>query len=334
MTSHFGLLITGTTGFVGAALLRHFAAAGYRVSGSGRSAAPKALLDIADYQQADIRRPMAPIKADIVIHAAGLASDAAADAALQLANVTGVRHVFEATQTCSLFIYISSSSVYDNLHSEHREEEPVDLQLLSAYGRSKRMAEDWLIAQDWSRRTLVILRPRAIYGKGDRQLLPRLMRLVRGGRVFIPGDMRVQSSLTHIGNLCAAAEHAMQHFIHHPGGVHVFNIADAAPYGMREAVEALLSGVYGRKLNFVEMPLAPLRAFAGFMEHMQIPASFTPLALDSVSRNNILHLEKITQTIGFQPYQNLWDDVENISTWAKQVGLKALRSADPLLPWR
>jgi nucleoside-diphosphate-sugar epimerase len=242
--------------------------------------------------------------------------------------------VFEATQACPLFIYISSSSVYDNLQIIHREDEPVDVQMLSAYGRSKRMAEEWLIAQDWSRRTLVILRPRAVYGKGDRQLLPRLMRLVRGGRVFIPGDMRVQSSLTHIGNLCAAVEHSIPHFTQHPGGVHLFNVADAAPYDMREAVDALLSGVYGRKLAFVEMPLAPLRAFAGFMEQMRISTSFTPLGLASVSRNNILHLEKITQTIGFQPAANLWDEIENISSWAKQVGLIALRSGDPLLPWR
>ncbi|MCC6281316.1 MAG: NAD(P)-dependent oxidoreductase [Saprospiraceae bacterium] len=334
MTNDFELHITGTTGFVGAALLRHFAAAGYRVSGSGRSAAPKALLDIAAYHQADISRPIAPMEADVVVHAAALASDSASAAALLLANVTGVRHVFEATQSCPLFIYISSSSVYDNHQSEHREEEPVDVQLLSAYGRSKRMAEDWLIAQDWSRRTLVVLRPRAVYGKGDRQLLPRLMRLVRGGRIFIPGDMRVQSSLTHIGNLCAAAEVCLQHFTQHPGGIHLFNVADAAPYDMREAVDALLSGVYGRKLAFVELPLAPLRAFAGIMEQWRIPTSFTPLSLASVSQHNILYLDKITQTIGFQSHLNLWNDVGNISTWAKQVGIKALRSADPLLPWR
>ena len=333
MTDDFGLLITGATGFVGAALLRHFAAAGYPVTGSGRGAAPEALLKVAAYHRADIREPMARIQSDVVIHAAALASDTASAAALELANVTGVRHVYEATRSCPLFIYISSSSVYDNHQIEHREDEPVDVRILSPYGRSKRMAEEWLTGQDWSRRTLVILRPRAVYGSGDRQLLPRLLRLVRGGRLIIPGDMRVQSSLTHVGNLCAATEHSIRHFTEHPGGVHVFNVADAVPYDMRDAVGGLLSAVCGRKLVFVEMPLAPLRAFAGFMEQWRIPTSFTPLSLASVSQNNTLRLEKISQTIGFQPVLNLWDDMENISTWAKQVGLKALRSGDPLLPW-
>ncbi len=333
MTDDFGLFITGATGFVGAALLRHFAAAGYAVTGSGRGAAPKALLDIAAYHSADIREPMTRINTDVVIHAAALASDTAAETALQLANVTGVRHVFEATKDCPLFIYISSSSVYDNRRSTHREDEPVDLQLLSPYGRSKRMAEEWLINQDWSRRSLVILRPRAVYGPGDRQLLPRLLRLVRGRRFFIPGDMRVQSSLTHVGNLCAAAEHCIRHFTKHPGGVHVFNVADAAPYEMRSAVERLLSAVCGRELAVVEMPLAPLQAFARTMERWRIPTSFTPLSLASVSQNNTLDVKKIAQIIDFHPVMNLWDDMENISAWAKQVGLKALRAADPLLPW-
>ncbi len=333
MTDDFGLFITGATGFVGAALVRHLAAAGCRVTGSGRAAAPAALLELADYHREDISRQITEVQADVVIHAAAVVSDTASEAALQAANVAGLRHVFEATRTCPLFIYISSSSVYDTRHAEHFEDEPVALPLLSAYGRSKRMAEDWLLEQDWSRRTLVILRPRAVYGPGDRVLLPRLLRLVRAERIFIPGNMRVQSSLTHVGNLCAAVEHTLRHFTQQPGGVHVFNVADAAPYEMRAAVGGLLSAVCGRELDFVEMPLAPLRVFAGILSHMRLSASFTPMSLAVVSQNNILNLEKIAQTIGFRPPLNLWDEMGNIAAWAQQVGREALRSADPMLPW-
>jgi len=333
MTSHFGLFTTGATGFVGAALVRHFAAAGSRVTGSGRGTAPPALLEVADYHQADISRPMAPVQADVVIHAAAVVSDTASEAALQTANVAGLRHVFDATRECPLFIYISSSSVYDTRQAEHVEDEPVALPLLSAYGRSKRMAEDWLIRQDWSKRTLVILRPRAVYGPGDRVLLPRLLRLVRGKRAFIPGDMRVQSSLTHVGNLCAAVEHVIRHFTQQPGGVHVFNVSDSTPYDMRAAVGGLLAAVCGREIDFVEMPLAPLRVLAGIMENMNLPASFSSMSLAVVAQTNILNVEKITQTIGFQPPMNLWDEMENVGAWAQRVGWRALRSADPLLPW-
>ena len=332
-TSHFGLFITGATGFVGAAMTRHFAAAGYQVTGSGRVAAPAALLEVAGYHLADISRPIAPVQTDVVIHAAAVVSDTASETALQAANVAGLRHVYEATRACRLFIYISSSSVYDTKHAEHVEDEPVALPLLSAYGRSKRMAEDWLIQQDWSDRTLIILRPRAVYGPGDRVLLPRLLRLVRAGRVLIPGNMRVQSSLTHVGNLCAAVEHAIGHYTQQPGGVHVFNVADAAPYDMRAAVGGLLSAVCGHELYFVEMPLAPLRVFAEIMKNLRIPASITPMSLAVVSQNNILQVEKITQTIGLKAQLNLWDEMGNIGAWAQRAGEKALRAADPRLPW-
>jgi len=232
-----------------------------------------------------------------------------------------------------LFIYISSSSVYDTRQAEHFEDDPVALPLLSAYGRSKRMAEDWLLRQDWSNRTLVILRPRAVYGPGDRVLLPRLLRLVRGKRAFIPGDMRVQSSLTHVGNLCADVEHCIRHFRQQTGGVHVFNVSDAVPYDMRAAVGGLLAAVCGHELDFVEMPLAPLRVLAGILEKMNLPASFTSMGLAVVSQNNILNVEKITQTIGFRPSLNLFDEMGNIGSWAQHVGKEALRSADPMLPW-
>lgn len=328
------LFITGSTGFVGAALARHFTAAGYEVTGSGRVKAPSVLLDMMSYIQADICHPMQPVQADAVIHAAALASDTASEADLLQANISGLQHVFEATRSCPVFVYISSSSVYDSRQRIHREDEPIDLSLLSAYGRSKRLAEEWLLQQDWRNRTLIILRPRAIYGRGDRVLLPRLLRLVRGGRIFIPGDMRIQSSLTHIGNLCAATEHSIRHFSANPGGAHVFNICDKAPYEMRAAVSGLLSAVYNRELRFVEMPLAPLQLFATVMEKSGVATSFTPLSLASVTRDNLLSAEQITEMTGFEPLTNLWDEMGCIGKWAQQVGLEALRKADPLLPWK
>ncbi|MCY7330340.1 MAG: NAD(P)-dependent oxidoreductase, partial [Saprospiraceae bacterium] len=192
------IFITGATGFVGAWLVRYFAERGWSVTASGRGAAPAPLLERAAYLRADLSRPLPILQTDVVVHAAALASDSALMADLQAANVDGTRHVFEATRHCKIFIYISSASVYDYQKTTHTENEPVDYQQLSSYGRSKRQAEDWLKQQDWHDRTLVILRPRALYGPGDRVLLPRLLRLVRSHRMMIPGTLRVQSSLTHV----------------------------------------------------------------------------------------------------------------------------------------
>lgn len=328
------IFITGATGFVGAWLVRHFAERGWSVTASGRGEAPVPLLTYARYLRADLRQSLPSVSADVIVHAAALASDSASAVALQIANVEGTRHVFEATRHCRHFVYISSASVYDYRNAIHTESEPVDYQQLSPYGRSKRQAEEWLVQQDWNTRTLIILRPRAVYGPGDRVLLPRLLRLVRGDRMVIPGTMRVQSSLTHVENLCAAVADSLAHFEKQPGGIHRFNVADSEPYIMREVVGQLLPAVCGRALDFRTLPIAPLYALAGAVEWLRVPTSFTRFGLAAISQDCVLDLKRTTETIGFQPKRNFWEALPDLRAWAGKVGLADLRAAAVDLPWR
>jgi nucleoside-diphosphate-sugar epimerase len=328
------VFITGATGFVGAAMLRYFAGNGWEVTGSSRGAAPVALQEKGNYLQADIAFPMPAQIAEVVIHSAALASDTAAKKDLWQANVVGTQHVYEATRVSKVFVFISSSSVYDGRREIHVEDEAVDPAQLSAYGQTKRAAEDWLLQQDWRTRTLVILRPRAIYGVGDRVLLPRLLNTVRRGRIVVPGDMRVQSSLTHVGNLCRAADRSIAYCESQPGGSHIFNVADANPYEMRTAVQQLLSAVTGETLAIRSLPLSHLYFLAGLAERFHIQLSLSRLALHSVSRNNVLELRKIRETLGFEPEHHLEAAIADIAHWAKQVGLEQLRQARADLPWR
>lgn len=324
------IFITGSTGFVGASLVRHFAAQSWDVRALGRGAAPKALLDLAHYVQADLRNPIPAQSAKVVIHAAALASDSASWADLEQANVKGTQHVFEATKDCPCFIYISSSSVYPLAKPEHEESETIDIQQLSPYGRSKRLAEAWLLEQDWSGRKLFILRPRAIYGVGDRVLLPRLMRLVRLGRIVSPGDMRVQSSLTHIKNLSAAIDLCIDA---DRTGAHIFNVADQEVYEMRAIVQGLLSEIHGRELPFWALPLGALQSAADFLERIGWSRQFTPYALAAVSKASVLNLQKIEVELGYSAPATLWDSIPGIAAWVQKTGLERVKNAESELPF-
>ncbi|MBC7777839.1 MAG: NAD(P)-dependent oxidoreductase [Phycisphaerae bacterium] len=336
------IFITGATGFVGASLVRHFAAMDWEVLANGRAAAPVPLLSLAKYVQADIQNPFPPQSADVLIHAAALASDAAGWDALKKANLEGTRHVFEATRDCPCFVYISSSSVYDGQKALHREDEIVDRSKLSPYGLSKRMAEDWLLEQDWQGRSLFILRPRAVYGVGDRVLLPRLLRLVRQGQIFSPGDMRISSSLTHVDNLCAAIDLCVGQACFSTKlpeslkqkSVQIFNVADDEVYEMRELVCRLLSEIHGRKLPFRAMPLLPLRYLASALEALRVAKQFTPYSLSTVSKDCVLDIEGITKTLEYRPRQNFCNTLPEIVRWVNRVGIERVKKAEPDLPWQ
>ncbi len=339
------IFITGATGFVGASLVRHFAATGWEVLANGRAAPPTPLLSIAKYVQANIENAMPAQAADVVVHAAALASDTAGWDTLKKTNLEGTRHVFESTRNCSCFVYISSSSVYDDQKTLHQEDESVDRQRLSPYGLSKRMAEDWLLEQDWQGRSLFILRPRAVYGLGDRVLLPRLMRLVRGGQVFSPGDMRVSSSLTHVGNLCAAIDLCIEKSAKLSESLElsessirnraqIFNVADSEPYEMREIVHRLLSDIHGRQLPFRAMPLLPLQYLASTLGSLGIAKQFTPYSLATISKDCALDLQNITKVLEYQPKQNFYNTLSEIVRWVNCIGIERVKMAEPGLPWQ
>lgn len=324
------VFITGTTGFVGANLVRHFAGEGWEVVANGRSPAPARLLSYAKYVQADIEGPIPFQRAGVAIHAAALASDSAGLSALKKANLDGTRHVFEATRDCPCFVYISSSSVYDSRKALHRENETVERQKLSPYGLSKRMAEDWLLEQDWSGRALYILRPRAVYGPGDRILLPRLAGLVKSGQIIAPGSMAVQSSLTHIDNLCAAVALCAAR---KDKSVQVFNIADLPSYEMRSVVQDLMSAIHGKTIPFRALPLLPLKWLADISFSLGLASQLTPYALATVSKDCVLDIQCAREALGYQPQRDFWTSLTEIAQWANHSGLERIKRASADLPW-
>jgi nucleoside-diphosphate-sugar epimerase len=162
--------ITGATGFVGGYTAKALAEAGWRVRLLCRRLPLSPLLsDISpEIVLGDLEDPAALAAlvrgADAVVHAAGAVR--ALDAVgFYRANADGTARMVAAVRADApqaRFVLISSLSA----------REPT----LSAYAGSKRAGEIELeraagAALDWS-----ILRPPAVYGPGDRELLPRACR--------------------------------------------------------------------------------------------------------------------------------------------------------------
>jgi uncharacterized protein YbjT (DUF2867 family) len=165
------LAITGATGFVGQTLVRIALEGGWHVRALTRS--PQVSTDRLSWINGSLEYPTSLEElvrgSDAVIHVAGVVN-APDRAGFAKGNIEGTRAVVDATQSAgvSRFIHVSSLSA----------REPG----LSNYGWSKAEAETVVASSglDWT-----MVRPPAIYGPGDKDMLD-LFKMAQRGFVLLP----------------------------------------------------------------------------------------------------------------------------------------------------
>lgn len=188
--------ITGATGFLGAAIVRALSDAGWRVRILARRMPQAALqpnhqidVTLGDLDDAaSLRRLCAG--ADVIVHCAGVVK--ALDPALFMTiNAGGTERVLQAATSAApqaRLVHISSLAA--------REPQ------LSPYAASKAAAEARVRAlaggRDW-----ICLRPPAIYGPGDLEILP-LFKAAKYGLVTYPAARGGRVSLLHVADVAGA----------------------------------------------------------------------------------------------------------------------------------
>jgi uncharacterized protein YbjT (DUF2867 family) len=165
------LAMTGATGFVGGATLRHAVAAGWHVRALTRRA-QEARDDVTWIAGAlGDKDSLAELVAgsDVVLHIAGVVN-VPTRADFEAGNATATRNVVEAARGAGAarFVHVSSLAA----------REPG----LSNYGWSKERAEKIVEESglDWT-----IVRPPAVFGPGDTEMLD-LFRMARRGIALVP----------------------------------------------------------------------------------------------------------------------------------------------------
>lgn len=207
------ILITGGTGPLGARLARHLLTHGHHVVILGRNLAPVTDLIQAGATpiQADLRDRDAIVRAcaghEAVVHAGALSAAWGRRQDFFAINVDGTQAVIDGCLTYGVrrLVYVSSPSVvFDGRDVVNgREDMPYAQRHLSTYSLTKKIGED-LVKANRPRLETVILRPKAIFGPGDRTLVPRLVDAARRGRLVIPGDGANRVDLTYVDNVIHA----------------------------------------------------------------------------------------------------------------------------------
>lgn len=296
------IAVTGASGFCGGQVARAAAAAGASVVCVGRRPGP-----VGEHRFWDAARTEPDLAgADFVVHCAAAVGDPApgsrAEAAMRAVNVDGTARLLRAAAGRPL-VWVSSASVYDPRRGRGlvAEDHPRAGQL-NAYGRTKAAGEALALAGG-----AVVLRPRAVYGPGDTQLLPRLLSRVRAGTLLLPGpDVRL--SLTAVENLADACLAA-------PGWAPgAYNVADAEPYGRDAAVGAVLRA-HGVRARIRHLPLPVARTAARAAEAAARVTGSEPAlsryAVDQLSQPVVLDLTR-ARARGWSPARTLEDHLSSL----------------------
>jgi len=176
--------MTGGTGFVGGAAIDQALAAGHSVRALARR--PQRERDGVNWLQGALDDPASLVRlcegADVVLHIAGVVN-APDRAGFVAGNITGTENMLAAAEAAGIarFIHVSSLAARERA--------------LSNYCWSKAEAEDLVIA---SNREWVMVRPPAVYGPGDTEMLD-LFRMASRGLVMLPPSGRM--SVIHVADL-------------------------------------------------------------------------------------------------------------------------------------
>ena len=190
------IALTGATGFIGSMVARQLVANGFKIQALTRTASDRSCLSESSVRWVEgaledvdsLRRLVSGV--DAVVHCAGAVRGATPDHFKRI-NVDGVaRLVHAAAEQHPLprFLFISSLAA--------RQPD------VSFYAASKQQGET-VIAENAGRMPWVGFRPPAVYGPGEKEMLP-LLRWMKRGVAFVLGSGNARFSMLYVDDLAQA----------------------------------------------------------------------------------------------------------------------------------
>ncbi len=226
------------------------------------------------------------------------------------------------------FIFISSASVYPPNGLLHKEEELIDEKELSPYGYSKFKAEQWLKQQESASKKITVIRPRAVYGAGDRILLPRILRLKKGPFLVLPSKLDYTISLTNIENLLLATMAIIKSGEQYQ--YEIFNITDDPIHKLDDVIERIWETLAIHKNIQVNVPQLVLRSLSKLFPRSDINANTLKYYL---CHHQLLN-EKVKKTLNLELPNDFYNYMPLLEQWIRSIPLADLQKGAADLPWR
>jgi nucleoside-diphosphate-sugar epimerase len=326
-------LVTGATGMVGSYIVERLLADGWAVRALvreppraewltrlGVALHPGDTLDSATFLHA-------ASKSDVIFHAAAAIMPRGGWSAYR-ANIEGTRNAIEAARGAGArLLHVSSVAVYGPSarfrRDGRRTDEETPLAPLPSgahYARSKRESESAVLdAHRQGRVWATAIRPDVIYGRRDRQFVPRTARLFSRGLAPAIGDGSNTLAIVHAASV---ADGAVRAAASDAAGGRAFNVANDHDITLRDFVRFAASGL-GRPIRLVRIPRSVARAgvailgLAAGLVGAAGRRAMLASSVDFLSRDNPFTSERARRELGWTPPLDAEEGVVDAFGWWK-----------------
>ena len=321
--------VTGANGFVGSHLVDRLVQDGHQVRVLARPTADLRWLqdDVVEVVQGSLSEPEALRRVfrdcDLVFHIAGVTAARTSELFYRV-NRDGTRLAVEACLEAApdlrRFVLMSSIAAVGPGAGEQPIDEQVGPHPVNHYGRSKLAGEEQAKAAG-ARLPLAIVRPGAIYGPRDVDVLTMLKVAALGFRVHV-GLARRAHNFCHVSDvvqgtiLAATRSEAVGE---------TFNIGDLTNYPLPE-VGQIMARIMGRGRALpIWLPLSiayGVGAASGMVARLR--RSRPSLNVDRIklltARNWTMDVSKAQRMLGYQPRYTLESGLTDTVAWCREAG--------------
>jgi len=320
------LLITGASGFLGFHLIEAALLQDYEVYAGVRRSSNTAHLDtkkvtIVELDMSDassIKRTLDLHGINYIIHAAALTrAKTASD--YNFSNAALTRNLAiaatEADTDIKKFVFISSlAALGPSADGEPVKEDDIP-HPLTWYGKSKLLAEHYL--KEIPSLPLIVLRPTAVYGPREKDLLLLIKSVKKGLEVYI-GRGKQKLSFVYVKDLAAIAVKCLESEINGE----FYNISDGHVYDQYAFADAAKKAT-GKKTFRLHLPLGLIKKVATGMDKLYSRSNKTPvLNEDKVKELTAADwscsISKIAKDQGYSPLYDLENGMAETIAWYKE----------------
>jgi nucleoside-diphosphate-sugar epimerase len=329
-------LVTGATGMLGSYVVGRLLAEGWSVRGLVRDPSRRAGVEALRAQAVpgDVTclptLRAAAAGCDAIVHAAAAIGPGGDWETFRVGNVVATANVIAAAEAAgSRLVHVSTTSVF----GRHRygavpidESAPLpSLPRPDAYGRSKQEAERLVLAAHASGGVwAAVVRPPVMYGKGDRQLAPRVGPLLERGLFPLVAGGTAVLSLVHAHSV---ADGAVRALLTSAAGGRVYHLTNDFDVTAAAFVEYASRGL-GRRIRTLDVPLRAARlgtallAAALRMGRRRDLARHVAGVLDMLSRDNPFTSERARRELSWSPTVRPADGLPEAFRWWSEHRLR------------